>query len=355
MATKQQLKSQLDVLRDENQRLESLLQQRTLRSPLTPTTARSEKAREEAAAKELSAVRKENEQLRDKVQELEEKVQLVRRQKEDDEAELMRLRQETMNSEALDTSTAIETLRQELARVTQDAEAAERRAKTAEEEFAKLSSEYSHQRDTAELQQLRALAEQQRKWELREQHMEELLTKLRKQLHQEGEERERYEERSQKLILQAQEKAIAYEQQLRELQRLLSESEERERTVTAELCEKNHRIEELNYQVAYVQRQGGTEKAEVRLTSQEKVLQSSEGVGAEGTNRCPPPLFHVPSMPATRDALLAEVPVSATYTHPYSQPTQQVAVQMLSSVAHQLPTLPEFTGEDEKRDGSFVE
>ena len=65
MATKQQLKSQLDSRREENQLLEDVLQQRLLNSPHTPWQTRVQKARGEAreAQQELEAVRNENMRL----------------------------------------------------------------------------------------------------------------------------------------------------------------------------------------------------------------------------------------------------------------------------------------------------
>ena len=124
MATKQQLKTQLDVLREENQRLEGMLQQRPQRSLLTPRTlSRSEKAWEEAVTRELSTVREENEQLRQEILEQKERARLAEQEKEAS-AELLRLRQEAVmiqNSQSPES----ETLRQELARAIQEAEAAE--------------------------------------------------------------------------------------------------------------------------------------------------------------------------------------------------------------------------------------
>ena len=82
MATKQQLKTQLDVLREENQRLEGMLQQLPQRSPLTPRMlSRSEKAREEAVTRELSTVREENEQLRQEILEQKERARLAEQER----------------------------------------------------------------------------------------------------------------------------------------------------------------------------------------------------------------------------------------------------------------------------------
>ena len=233
-----------------------------------------------------------------------------------------------------------------------------------EERIEKLSSEYSHQHDAAELQQLRALAEQQWRWEAREESMEEFLSGVRHQQQQ-----EQSEEKSEKLILQAREEvASVYEQRLQELQQIVLESEERERSVTAELVEKNRRLEKLNCQVADLA-DIRTKKAEAGPISREEVNRSSEAVAQNDgvaprcktlqTSHGPPPLIHVPVDTAAfsvqgEGESATGVPASATYTH-YNLPTQQIALQVLSGLTHQLPNLLEYTGEDEKRDGSFAE
>ena len=194
--------------------------------------------------------------------------------------------------------------------------------------------------------------------------MEEL-SGVRHQLQQ-----EQSEEKSEKLILQAREEvASVYEQRLQKLQQIVFwESEERERSVTAELVEKNHRLEKLNCQVADLA-DIRTKKAEAGPISREEVNRSSEAVAQNDrvaprcktlqTSHGPPPLIHVPVDTAAfsvqgEGESAAGVPVSTTYTH-YNPPTQQIALQVLSGLTHQLPNLPDYTGEVEKRDGSFAE
>ncbi len=70
MATKQQLKSQVDSLHEENERLEGILQQQAVDSPHTPWRLRTQRSRDEAreALLELGAVRRENTLLHNEVQ-----------------------------------------------------------------------------------------------------------------------------------------------------------------------------------------------------------------------------------------------------------------------------------------------
>ena len=160
MATKQQLKSQLDSLRSENQRLEELVDDLRTENPERMRMAETEGAYDDAM-KQLEALQQENSALRER---------LAREQTADKEEEIASLSRQLREviQEAEASERRAQTAETENERMAEIVDRMEERANTAEMEVKRLREEQSHE----ELERLRAMAAQQAKWEAREQRLE---------------------------------------------------------------------------------------------------------------------------------------------------------------------------------------
>ena len=166
MASKQQLKSQLDSLRSENQRLEELVDDLRQENPERMRMAETEGAYDDTM-KQLEALQQENSALRER---------LAREQTADKEEEIASLSRQLREviQEAEVSERRAQTAETENERMAEIVERMEERANTAEMEVKRLREEQSH----AELERLRAMAAQQAKWEAREQRLEAELAQL---------------------------------------------------------------------------------------------------------------------------------------------------------------------------------
>ena len=219
MATKQQLKSQLDSLRSDNQRLEELVEDLRTANPERAQMAERARAYDEVL-QQLEALQEENSalkqrlandqtagreaeiaslstQLREAVQEAEATKERARTAEMEAEATKERARTAEMEAERMATivemteerarmaemeaermATIVETTiytkertrktEMEAERLAEVTATSEERAKLAETEVKRLTEELSH----AELEQFRAVAAQQARWEAREQRLE---------------------------------------------------------------------------------------------------------------------------------------------------------------------------------------
>ncbi len=207
-----------------------MLQQQAVDSPHTPWRLRTQRTRDEAreALLELDAVRRENTVLHNEVQQVRRAAQLAQQEKEEATTELQALAQQNLSQLDSEMRREVERLRSEVEEATREAET---RAKSAEEGAENLVLELSQQNSAAELQMLRALAEQQRKWETRERRLEELLAASQRQ--------QQFRERSVEadMLNQGEREELVpvmvFERRISELQeQLLTSQEERRKMAT---------------------------------------------------------------------------------------------------------------------------
>ena len=180
MATKQQLKSQLDSLQSENQRLEELVDELRTK-PEWVELAEKERAYDNAA-KQLEALREENSMLRqhlanDQSTNKEAEIATLSRQLQEaiQEAESAKERAEAAELEAERMAAVVETAKEraeaaesEVERMAATVATAEEGEKAAVLEVTRLSEEFAH----AELERLRDMNARQTKAEKREQQLE---------------------------------------------------------------------------------------------------------------------------------------------------------------------------------------
>ena len=180
MATKQQLKSQLDSLQSENQRLEELVDELRTK-PEWVELAEKERAYDNAA-KQLEALQEENSMLRqhlanDQSTNKEAEIATLSRQIQEaiQEAESAKERAEAAELEAERMAAVVETAKEraeaaesEVERMAATVATAEEGEKAAVLEVTRLSEEFAH----AELERLRDMNARQTKAEKREQQLE---------------------------------------------------------------------------------------------------------------------------------------------------------------------------------------
>ena len=219
MATRQShLRQQVETLREENQRLDKLVRDRQQKAGASPAEKASRTPQvdrsQSQTPQDLGAARKEIAQLRGQVQQLQQDAQAIQEeletvcQREGDTAERLLQCQATAERNAEMWTLQLDQCRVEKQTVERNAElltaqfaelwqgrkTADERATAAEEEIRRLASALSRQKDEAELQNYRALAAQQEKWEAREKRLEQQLLARGECLEAELQERQQRQE-----------------------------------------------------------------------------------------------------------------------------------------------------------------
>ena len=370
MATKAQLQAQLESCRNDNERLEELLRQRTAVSAAdspadSPGRREAERLRDNAL-QELQAAREENAKLLSEIRRLQQETEKAQQQlavtiqqRDAANTELRRLQQQAETLERSEAPMEVERLRKRLAE-TQNA--ADVGARAAEEETRRLAGELVRQQQETELLQLRALAAQQQKWEAREQQMQDHLADIRRQLDQQIQ-RDRIDgEEWEARIHEIQGEAERAHQRGVELREQLETSDSLTRELTRELSESKQLYEALNHRLLSEQvplaEAGHPATAEIdrqqpirgRHSAINPAMLENQRYGRV-EQRDPPPL--VPDCTGRNTGGDVTAPSEAA-TEAQSDTAQQI-VQVLSNLTHQLPTIPDFAGEDQTTEGSFLD
>ena len=180
MATRQgQLREQVASLREENQRLEGLVRhQKAGASPAekakTPHgSAKSQSQDLVVARQEIMQLRGQFEQLQHEAQTAREELDAVRQREGEAIEQLDRSRAETLNDKR-----EVERLTAQVAELQRGLHTANERAAFAEQQAERFAGELRLSQEEAELQQFRALALQEEKWERREKRLEEQLQRV---------------------------------------------------------------------------------------------------------------------------------------------------------------------------------
>ncbi len=188
MATKAQLQIQLEASRREIERLEAELRRLQAATAGNSPGGREVEKRLESALWELRAKQEENVGARDEIRRLRgeaEKAQqlldVATQQRDAATTKVRRWQQRVETLEHEESGREVLHLRKTLAE-SQTAAEAQRRA--TELEIQRLRAELDRQQQEGELLRFRALAEQQQKWEVREQQIREHLDDVRQQLQQ---------------------------------------------------------------------------------------------------------------------------------------------------------------------------
>ena len=354
MATKAQLQAQLESCRNDNERLEELLRQRTAVSAADSPGKREAERLRDNALQELQAAREENAKLLSEIRRLQQETEKAQQQlaatiqqRDAANTELRRLQQQAETLERSEAPMEVERLRKRLAE-TQNA--ADVGARAAEEETRRLAGELVRQQQETELLQLRALAAQQQKWEAREQQMQDHLADVRRQLDQQIQ-RDRIDgEEWEARIHEIQGEAERAHQRGVELREQLETSDSLTRELTRELSESKQSYEALNHRLLSEQvplaEAGHPATAEMdrqqlirgRHSAINPAMLENQRYGRV-EQRDPPPL--VPDCTGRNTGGDVTAPSEAA-TEAQSDTAQQI-VQVLSNLTHQLPTSQERT------------
>ncbi len=235
----------------------------------------------------------------------------------------------------------VERLRSEVEEATREAEVAKTRAKSAEEGAENLDLELSEQNNAAELQMLRALAEQQRKWETRERRLEQLLaaSQRQQQLRERSAEADMLNQGEREELVPV----MAFERRISELQEQLLTSQEERRQMATDREPRADRRQLTETGAATDNRVGprvmgaGQVTVEPLRSGDSARRRSEESAERERVQRLEEEHSTVVGGQTGASNLLT---------------TTQIA-EMMSSLTQQLPGLPEFTGEEVK-DDSFA-
>ena len=361
MATRQsQLKQQMEMLQEENRRLEEQIRQ--LGAVTSPGRAKRiadlETDRDELR-KQFELAEEETFRQRAEICKLQEELQKAQEQLAAVSSERARVQAEAEQQLASSLATR-RNLEATEARLTETVRACEEKAQVAEE----LERQLANQQEKAELQQFRALAAQQNKWEAREERLESRLTEVE---HRWQEARMRLDEES----------GLEVERRWREARAGIDESAIRVRRLQEE--EKLRYKEELDL----LQERRSTETARLQAELTESKQKEASGMpsletygshwtatdGNQGSLpranvwREPPPLIRCDERPPVSAQESVGVP-------PLARGVQEPAVMLqpdgigrtdpslqfshtLSSLSQlQLPPLPAFSGDDRTLENS---